>query len=149
MNYTTKLNTVVVSVILILLAGVVVFGLSRQNQTADAEQKTHAEDTELSNLSGSLKDGKRVIEMTAEKFRFTPEKITVEKGDTVRIDIISKDVKHGLQIKAFNVNEEISSEEPTIIEFKADKAGTFHFHCSVYCGSGHKNMHGKLIVREK
>ena len=32
-------------------------------------------------------------------------------------------------------------------EFTADKAGTYEYHCSVMCGSGHTNMTGKLVSR--
>ena len=33
-----------------------------------------------------------------------------------------------------------------IVEFVADKRGTFEFYCSVYCGEGHSEMEGTLIV---
>jgi cytochrome c oxidase subunit 2 len=32
------------------------------------------------------------------------------------------------------------------VEFVADKAGTFTFSCSVYCGKGHRGMKGELVV---
>lgn len=35
----------------------------------------------------------------------------------------------------------------TTIESTPDKQGELEFRCSVYCGSGHGQMKGKLIVR--
>jgi cytochrome c oxidase subunit II len=42
-----------------------------------------------------------------------------------------------------------ASGEPVTLEFVADKAGTFGFSCSEYCGSGHSSMRGRLVVAEK
>jgi len=28
-----------------------------------------------------------------------------------------------------------------------DKAGTFEFHCGVFCGGGHEEMSGQIAVR--
>ncbi|PJA85876.1 MAG: hypothetical protein CO143_00630 [Candidatus Moranbacteria bacterium CG_4_9_14_3_um_filter_45_14] len=33
-----------------------------------------------------------------------------------------------------------------MITFKATKKGTFEFFCSVYCGEGHMEMRGKIII---
>ncbi|GAA3332428.1 hypothetical protein GCM10020331_092510 [Ectobacillus funiculus] len=45
-------------------------------------------------------------------------------------------------IPAFNVDIQGNGSAT----FTADKAGTYEYHCSVMCGSGHANMMGKLIV---
>lgn len=37
--------------------------------------------------------------------------------------------------------------EENAVEFVADKSGTFPFYCNVFCGGGHKEMQGKLIVK--
>ena len=34
------------------------------------------------------------------------------------------------------------------VEFTADKAGTFNFYCNNYCGQGHPDMSGVLVVTE-
>jgi cytochrome c oxidase subunit 2 len=48
-----------------------------------------------------------------------------------------------LAISDYNVNIQGNGSA----EYTANKAGTFEFHCSVLCGSGHWNMTGKLIVQ--
>ncbi len=83
-----------------------------------------------------------------EKFTFTPSTITVNKGDTVKLTITSLDVTHGVVIPEFNINVQAKKGETETVEFIADKAGTFTFYCAVYCGSGHSEMKGTLIVNE-
>lgn len=98
------------------------------------------------NLSGSLENGVRVIELTAAKYKFSPDPIVVKLGEKVRIKATSLDVQHGLAIPEFDVDLTINPHKTSSVEFVADKEGTFHAHCSVYCGSGHMDMHASLIV---
>ncbi|HLC73480.1 MAG TPA: cupredoxin domain-containing protein [Candidatus Nanoarchaeia archaeon] len=86
------------------------------------------------------------INMKARKWEFEPSTITVKKGDKVKLLITGEDVKHGFKLTDFNINEDIEPGKTTTIEFTADKIGTFSFMCSVFCGSGHSDMEGKLIV---
>ena len=85
--------------------------------------------------------------ITAKRWAFEPATITVNKGDVVRLAIESVDVTHGFGLPDFNVSQNLKPGETTIVEFTADKTGTFTFFCSVFCGSGHSEMKGKLIVK--
>ena len=62
--------------------------------------------------------------------------------------VTSTDVAHGIAIPELNVNLSVPAGKTESIEFVADKKGSFHAHCSVYCGPGHSKMKGKLIVKE-
>ena len=86
--------------------------------------------------------------MTAKKYEFDPGVITVKKGEKVRLIITAADHDHGIKIEGYDINQELKKGDPTTIEFTADKAGTFEFKCSVYCGLGHGKMKGKLVVEE-
>ena len=88
----------------------------------------------------------REIPMTAKKFRFEPDAITVRKGERVRLLITSTDVNHGFAIPELDINSELKAGATTTVEFVAAKAGRFPFVCSVYCGSGHSVMKGMLVV---
>ena len=85
--------------------------------------------------------------MTASKWEFEPSTITVNKGDKVIIEVTSIDVTHGFLLQEFNIEERLEPNKPVLIEFIADKTGTFTFKCNVPCGSGHSNMKGTLIVK--
>lgn len=84
--------------------------------------------------------------MIAKQFEFIPSTINVNQGDMVVLKITSADVDHGFSLPEFNIRENIIPGEETTITFFADKTGTFEFHCDVYCGSGHMDMKGQLIV---
>ena len=84
--------------------------------------------------------------ITASEWAWDPSTITVKQGDTVKLALTSIDVTHGLSIPAFNVNKQITPGATARVEFVADKKGTFPFACSVFCGSGHGSMTGKLVV---
>lgn len=89
------------------------------------------------------------IQIKAKRFSFTPNEITVQKGQPVRLLITALDVSHGFAIDAFKIKKKIDveAEEPTVVEFTPDKEGVYDFYCVVFCGSGHEGMRGKLIVK--
>jgi len=88
------------------------------------------------------------IQMTAKKYKFDPNVITVKKGEVVRLIITALDRKHGFKLQEFGIDQELLKGAPTTIEFTADKVGTFEFKCSMFCGFGHGKMKGKLVVEE-
>lgn len=88
------------------------------------------------------------FKVTAKKYEFDPNVITVKKGQHVKLVITAVDHDHGFKLEAFNIDQKMKKGDPAIVEFTADKAGTFPFECSVFCGLGHKKMKGKLVVEE-
>ena len=99
-------------------------------------------------LSGELKDGVRTVEVKAFRYAFSPDPITVKKGEKVRLLITSTDVEHGFGIRELGINEKIFPDKITTVQFDADKAGVYHIHCTYYCGPGHDEMHGTLKIVE-
>jgi cytochrome c oxidase subunit II len=92
--------------------------------------------------------GDRVeIKVTAKRFLFDPNVITVKKGDHVRLLITAADHDHGFKLAAFDIDQVIEKGQTATIEFTASKAGTFPFQCSHFCGMGHGKMKGKLVVQ--
>ncbi|HIH20510.1 TPA: hypothetical protein HA244_04555 [Candidatus Micrarchaeota archaeon] len=84
--------------------------------------------------------------IVARQFSFTPSEIRVSKGDKVRLTIDSVDTTHGFSLPDFGISATLAPGKQTVIEFVASKAGTFAFSCNVFCGSGHSEMSGSLIV---
>jgi heme/copper-type cytochrome/quinol oxidase subunit 2 len=84
----------------------------------------------------------------ARRFEFVPDRIEVDEGDRVRMVLETGDGTHGLEIKAFGVREKVTRRGgPVTMEFDATEAGTFKIACSEYCGKGHSEMKGVLVVR--
>jgi cytochrome c oxidase subunit II len=93
-------------------------------------------------VSGNVKE----IVMTAQKYDFNPEVITVKQNEHVKLVITALDHDHGFKIDALHIDQLLKQGEPTTIEFTADTTGTFSFQCSHFCGLGHKGMKGQLVV---
>ena len=97
-------------------------------------------------LSGVIEDGMRVVKVRARKFEFVPGKIVVNEGDKVRLDLTSEDVPHGFTMSHFKLDQVVEPGKTVSVKFTADKAGTYGFHCSVFCGMGHMKMRGDVVV---
>jgi cytochrome c oxidase subunit 2 len=101
-------------------------------------------------VRGALKDrgpAVRTFEVTASRFKFEPDLLEVAAGDEVRLVLRSADSLHGLEIKGMKVKVKIpKGGEPVSATFVASRPGTFEFTCSEYCGLGHRNMKGRLVV---
>ena len=88
------------------------------------------------------------IHITARRFEFDPDTITVQKGQLTKLVIASEDVDHGFAIEEFAVSVKIPAKQTKIVEFTPDRTGRFNIHCTVYCGPEHENMTAELIVEE-
>ena len=67
----------------------------------------------------------RTIEVHAHRFAFTPDEITIHKGETVHLKLISDDVPHSLLIKDLNINQTITKGHPADVTLSPKKAGDF------------------------
>ena len=101
--------------------------------------------TKTSNKAVFIPD--KVIQITAEKYRFIPDTITVKKGTKVRLQVKSIDTTHGFAILEMKINEKLKPGRVVNIDFVADKPGEYTYFCSVPCGPGHRQMRGKLIIK--
>lgn len=88
------------------------------------------------------------IKVEAKRFEFTPQTITVRKGQPVRLLVTSTDVAHGFAIKELDIKEKIEAGATKTIEFTPERTGRFRFYCTVYCGDGHEEMEGELVVTD-
>jgi cytochrome c oxidase subunit 2 len=88
-----------------------------------------------------------VVEVLARRFAFEPDHIEVPEGSRVRLVVRSADGVHGVSIKKFRIEHKVPrGGEPITIEFVASETGTFPILCSEYCGKGHDEMKGALVV---
>ncbi len=86
------------------------------------------------------------IEIQAMKFDFTPETVEVKRGQAVTLVLTSIDRIHGFKMPEFGVRTDIVPGEETRVTITPEKAGTFVFFCDVFCGDGHEEMSGTLVV---
>jgi cytochrome c oxidase subunit 2 len=90
----------------------------------------------------------RVIEVVAKRFAFEPSTIEAAVGERLRLVVRSGDGVHGIEIKKFKVSKLIPRRggRPMVIDFTASEAGTFPIVCQEFCGEGHEEMKGALLV---
>jgi cytochrome c oxidase subunit II len=88
------------------------------------------------------------IQVTLRKYEFSPGSLRVRKGEQVRLILAAVDHDHGFKLDDFDLNQKVLKGTTVVVEFTADKAGTFQFRCSSVCGLGHRGMKGTLVVEE-
>lgn len=98
-------------------------------------------------ITTEVKNGRteRTIHIGVRKYAWDPGELRVKEGELVRLIIHNADVMHGIAIPGLDVNVDIPPEG-AIVEFVATKKGQEEFFCSVYCGEGHMEMRGKIII---
>lgn len=80
------------------------------------------------------------IEITAKRFAFTPNEITVKKGQPVQLVLKSMDVAHGIRVRGLNVLVKVKAHGTAEVTFTPQQDGDYEGHCAVFCGSGHGSM---------
>ena len=87
-----------------------------------------------------------VIEITAKRFAFSPDKITLKKGQTVKLRLHSEDVTHGFFLRPLKLDEEIPPGQAIEVTVTPETAGTFMTICDHFCGANHGNMNMTIVV---
>jgi len=88
----------------------------------------------------------RVIKVVAKKFEFVPSEIHVKQGETVTLEFTAPEVPMGFNLDDFKLRADLVPGKVTTMHLTADKSGSFTFLCDVFCGTGHEEMSGTLIV---
>jgi cytochrome c oxidase subunit 2 len=101
----------------------------------------------LAAASSAVAAQERVIQVTAERFKFTPAVIVLKLGEPAVLELTTLDRKHGFQVPDLNIDESIEPGKVTRVRISPAKAGTFLFHCDIFCGSGHEEMAGEIVVK--
>lgn len=145
-------NNVLVVVVLVALAGGVMWYMNKPASAPAAEQ-TVPESNSVMTASGTAgavgADDVKEIVVDGSEFKFAPATITLKKGEKVRL--VLKNVgkmPHDFVVDELNVKTKIiKGGEEDVVEFTPDTAGTFEFYCSV---GSHRamGMKGTLTVTE-
>jgi heme/copper-type cytochrome/quinol oxidase subunit 2 len=90
----------------------------------------------------------QVVKITARKFEYSPAEITIKKGVPVILEFTSLDRKHGFLCPSLGIRTDIEPGKVARVPLTPDKTGVFSFHCDIFCGEGHEDMTGKIIVTD-
>src|SRR5262249_45035380 len=73
--------------------------------------------------------GEQVIRLTAKKFEYTPNEITLKTGVPVVVEITSLDRDHGFKVPELGVRADVKPGETTRVRIVPDRVGRFEFRC--------------------
>ena len=92
---------------------------------------------------------RQIVEITAERFTFTPSEIKTKAGTPLEIRLRSDDTAHGFHIVGTEVDLELPKRGRGVATVTfTPKAGRYTFECSRLCGAGHEFMRGVIVASE-
>jgi len=100
-----------------------------------------------------VRDGNKVtVYGTMVRSHINPERITVNKGDTVIMHLTNleraQDETHGFTVDNYNVHMSLEPGETATVKFVADLEGVFPYYCTEFCSALHLEMMGYLMVKD-
>lgn len=99
------------------------------------------------------RDGNNVtVYATMVRSHINPERITVNKGDHVKIHLSSleraQDETHGFAVDSMNVHASLEPGKTVTVEFDATEEGVFPYYCTEFCSALHLEMMRYLMVKD-
>ena len=82
----------------------------------------------------------------AKRFEYTPSEITLKKGVPVILELTALDRDHGFKVPEFGIRADLKPGEVARVRIVPDHTGRFEFRCDVFCGDGHEDMAGEIVV---
>lgn len=113
------------------------------NETGDVKNDDDDNGTGDAEGTGDADDDIRTISITAKRWEYLPNTVTVKKGEKVKLVITDSDTKHGAKFDTMVVTEVDGG-----VMLDTSTVGTFTFSCPTFCGEGHKEMKGTVVVTE-
>ena len=74
--------------------------------------------------------------------------LQLRKGQTYRLHVSSLDLQHGFSVLPININFQVLPGYDHVLTITPTMAGEYPIICNEFCGIGHHQMTGKIIVTE-
>lgn len=131
-----------------LFVGIVAFGVRLPSPVGRIDP-TQIQQTEFATPGiRDMGNNRYTVHLVAQMWNFNPGEIRVPKGAEVTFFMTSRDVTHGIIIEQHDVNLMLLPGQIARSTTVFDRPGTYHLICHEYCGPGHQNMVGTIIVEE-
>ena len=140
-----KTYTAVIILVLVVVGGLFLFGRSKTSEAPTVD--TSSTDTGKEKMGKmqaveipgdynvSVSDTTAPVKeftVTGQNFSFSPATISVKKGDRVKITFKNAEGFHNFVLDDFKVSTKtIQTGSEDVVEFMADKVGSFQYYCSV------------------
>jgi cytochrome c oxidase subunit 2 len=87
-----------------------------------------------------------VVKIHVKRFDFAPSEIRLKKGVPVVLEFDNDDVVMGFSAPDLGARADVPVGKVTRVRLVPMKTGTFTFFCDVFCGTGHEEMTGTIMV---
>src|SRR5262249_3714356 len=91
-------------------------------------------------------EASRTITVSAKRFEFAPNQITLKKGEPVTLRVTSEDVTHGFCSRQLNVDADLAPRQTVDVPVTPAASGTYTIICDHFCGAQHGNMKLTVVV---
>lgn len=85
------------------------------------------------------------VYIMAKQFAYYPT-LKLRAGETYRLHMSALDFQHGFSLQPMNMNFQIVPGYDHVLTLKPKSPGVYPIVCNEFCGVGHQNMVGKIIV---
>ncbi|HEV8260014.1 MAG TPA: cupredoxin domain-containing protein [Burkholderiales bacterium] len=99
-------------------------------------------------LARSENADERIVAIKVKRFEYSPKEVTLKKGVPVVLQLSSLDVPHGFNLPDLNVRADVIPGKPAKLRIVPQQTGRFVFHCDIFCGTGHEELEGAIVVEE-
>jgi len=153
----------IIIIIIIIIGAFLYFGNDKKTQNLEKENKNETtsfipsnleDENVLETIVNETKEQEQVIKtnvveitMDAGNYFFTPNKVIVKVGDTVKFKITNKKGFHNFKIDDLGIFSDLPLNKEKTVEFVVPKKGEFEYYCAV---GNHRElgMFGILEVKE-
>jgi cytochrome c oxidase subunit 2 len=90
----------------------------------------------------------RVVKIVVQRFVYTPAEIVLRTGQPVVLEFESLDFIHGFNIPDLKIRADLPPGQITRVRLTPPKPGVYDFLCDNFCGAGHEQMNGKIVVKD-
>jgi cytochrome c oxidase subunit 2 len=99
-------------------------------------------------LSSQQDSDKGVVKISARMFEYNPSRIELKKGEPVTLELTSLDRLHGFNIPDLGLRADVLPGQTVTVDLLPEKVGRYIFLCDIFCGNGHDEMNGVIVVTD-
>lgn len=104
---------------------------NNMDMTMDEMDMTIDEETAMESTEAAMPQNGEII-VEGSNFKYAPNNIVVKAGEKVRLVFKNTQGMHDFVVDELGIKTEVIQQgQQEVVEFTADKAGTYEFYCSV------------------
>jgi cytochrome c oxidase subunit 2 len=100
----------------------------------------------LGSVAPAQEPAPRIVEIEARRFKYTPDRVVLKRGEAVVIAFHSIDFVHGFNVPDLGIRADLLPGQITRVPLRPTAAGNYAFLCDNFCGDGHETMSGVFVV---